>query len=312
MRTRGPEKQAGRQSQRARRCTRGRGANRDMRHHAHSPHHAPVVGRGPVFRSQIRVHPHGAALRDRVVEKPAVGWWKKLQASFAMAPKGGSEPTRKSARNVSDEGPKCDITRTPCVRDACACAARTPEPVRRSVRGGGALPRARCLPADRMPSRSWDEKQRERSRLARLAMLERDNHHTDNTHMMKVQNLADDEIVGGGVLAARALRRRPIRLWPRSAGAPAGQPPTHASAWRCCSAGLGCPANNCSRVAARSSDDRRGGRRHEKKAQESVPGGKDEEPNTRPSACRRRSRHGQRIWLHLLRYCQPTSPSQRT
>ena len=157
-----------------------------------------------------------------------------------MAPKGGSEPTRKSARNVTDEGPKCDITRTPCVRDACACAARTPEPVRRSVRGGGALPRARCLPADRMPSRSWDEKQRERSRLARLAMLERDNHHTDNTHMMKVQNLADDEIVGGGVLAARALRRRPIRLWPRSAGAPAGQPPTHASARRCCSAGLGC------------------------------------------------------------------------
>lgn len=46
--------------------------------------------------------------------------------------------------------------------------------------------------------RSWDEKQRERGRLARLAMLERDNHHTDNTHMMKVQNLADDEIVGGG------------------------------------------------------------------------------------------------------------------
>ena len=46
--------------------------------------------------------------------------------------------------------------------------------------------------------RSWDEKQRERTRLARLAMLERDNHHTDNTHMMKVQNLADDELVGGG------------------------------------------------------------------------------------------------------------------
>mmetsp|Transcript_38643 Transcript_38643/g.62286 ORF Transcript_38643/g.62286 Transcript_38643/m.62286 type:complete len:162 (+) Transcript_38643:74-559(+) len=67
-----------------------------------------------------------------------------------MAPK-GSEATRKSARNVSDEAPK-----------------------------------------------SWDEKQRERGRIARLAMLERDNHHTDNTHMMKVQNLADDEIVGGG------------------------------------------------------------------------------------------------------------------
>jgi hypothetical protein len=48
--------------------------------------------------------------------------------------------------------------------------------------------------------RSWDEKQRERARLSRLAMLERDNHHTDNTHMMKVQNLAEDEIVGGGCL----------------------------------------------------------------------------------------------------------------
>jgi hypothetical protein len=50
--------------------------------------------------------------------------------------------------------------------------------------------------------RSWDEKQRERARLSRLAMLERDNHHTDNTHMMKVQNLAEDEIVGGGCLFA--------------------------------------------------------------------------------------------------------------
>ena len=30
-------------------------------------------------------------------------------------------------------------------------------------------------------------------------MLERDNHHTDNTHMMKVQNLGDDELVGGGL-----------------------------------------------------------------------------------------------------------------
>ena len=60
---------------------------------------------------------------------------------------------------------------------------------------------ARDAPPERLLSRSWDEKQRERSRLARLAMLERDNHHTDNTHMMKVQNLADDEVVGGGVLA---------------------------------------------------------------------------------------------------------------
>ena len=54
--------------------------------------------------------------------------------------------------------------------------------------------------------RSWDEKQRERIRLAKLAMLERDNHHTDNTHMMKVQNLADDEIVGGGKQIAHSER----------------------------------------------------------------------------------------------------------
>lgn len=66
------------------------------------------------------------------------------------------------------------------------------------------LPRHACGPPERLLNRSWDEKQRERSRLARLAMLERDNHHTDNTHMMKVQNLADDEIVGGGVLGSAA------------------------------------------------------------------------------------------------------------
>lgn len=72
--------------------------------------------------------------------------------------------------------------------------------------------------------RSWDEKQRERGRLARLAMLERDNHHTDNTHMMKVQNLADDEIVGGGV-----------RRW---------QAYTHTLRCPRCPAGFVCPANN--------------------------------------------------------------------
>lgn len=61
--------------------------------------------------------------------------------------------------------------------------------------------------------KSWDEKQRERGRLARLAMLERDNHHTDNTHMMKVQNLADDEIVGG---ADAKKKKRKVSLTERT------------------------------------------------------------------------------------------------
>ncbi|EKX40157.1 hypothetical protein GUITHDRAFT_113638 [Guillardia theta CCMP2712] len=62
-------------------------------------------------------------------------------------------------------------------------------------------------------SRSLDERQRERARLARLAMLERDNHVTDNTHMMKVHNLGGDELIGKG---EQKKKRKKISLFERT------------------------------------------------------------------------------------------------
>ena len=78
-----------------------------------------------------------------------------------------------------------------------------------------------CICIHEISHRSWDEKQRERGRLARLAMLERDNHHTDNTHMMKVQNLADDEIVW---LAQRRVSSWSAKQTAGSAATPVVEP----------------------------------------------------------------------------------------
>mmetsp|Transcript_2841 Transcript_2841/g.6759 ORF Transcript_2841/g.6759 Transcript_2841/m.6759 type:complete len:168 (-) Transcript_2841:51-554(-) len=53
----------------------------------------------------------------------------------------------------------------------------------------------RAGPAHDGPKR-WDERQRQRHIVARLNFLERDNHQQDNTHMMKVQRVEEDEMVG--------------------------------------------------------------------------------------------------------------------
>mmetsp|Transcript_46400 Transcript_46400/g.110561 ORF Transcript_46400/g.110561 Transcript_46400/m.110561 type:complete len:165 (+) Transcript_46400:114-608(+) len=76
-------------------------------------------------------------------------------------------------------------------------AAGASEPVRKS---------GRTVQGQDGPRR-WDERQRLRIRQARLAMLERDNHQTDNTHMMKVQAHAEDEMVGAVPDAKKKKKR---------------------------------------------------------------------------------------------------------